>query len=98
MKEALFILFVLAILFAFTAYKYRRQIRTAREFWRMAKEIRNTHSRAAGEFGAAKVQDPTKLVNCSKCGTWVPEEMAVRLGRSAVFCSAQCLEKAARVN
>lgn len=95
MKEALFILLVIAVLAALTAYRYRRQIRTMRQFWRMAKEMRQMHSQARREVEEPKSVATGKLVNCSKCGTWVPEERAIRLGRTAAFCSSNCLEKSA---
>lgn len=95
MKEALFILLVIAALATLTAYRYRRQIRTMRQFWRMAKEMRQMHNQARGEVNEPKPVANGKLVNCSKCGTWVPEERAIRLGRTSAFCSSKCLEKSA---
>jgi len=94
-KEALFILLVMGILAALTAYRYRRQIRTIREFWRVAKGMRQMHTQARREVEEPKPAASGKLVNCSKCGTWVPEERAIRLGRTSAFCSSQCLEKSA---
>lgn len=96
MREALFILFVIGLLLAFTAYKYRRQIRTLREFWRMARQMRQMGPQMRREVEEPQAPLSGKLVNCSKCGTWVPEERAVRLGKASVFCSAACLEKAAK--
>jgi hypothetical protein len=94
-REAFFILLVIAVLAALTAYRYRRQIRTMREFWRMAKEMRQMHTAVRREVEEAKPVETGKLVNCSKCGTWVPEIRAIRLGRSSVYCSSKCLEKSA---
>ena len=96
MKEALFILMVVAALAALTAYRYRRQIRTVLQFWRMAKEMRQMHTQARREVEEPKPAVTGRLVNCAKCGTWVPEERALRLGRSNAFCSSDCLEKSAR--
>lgn len=98
MKEALFILFVIALLLAFTAYKYRRQIRTIREFWRMTRMMREASSKKVEEFGGTGPESKPlgRLVNCAKCGTWVPEERSVRLGKTSVFCSARCLESASK--
>ena len=37
-----------------------------------------------------------KLVNCAGCETWIPEDRALNLRKgSAVYCSAECLEKQA---
>src|SRR5688572_5437699 len=96
MKEAIFILLVIGILLAFMAYKYRRHIRAIREFWRMAKQMRQMTSQTRGEVEEPRAESGSgKLVNCSKCGTWVPEERVLRLGRSSAFCSAKCLERSA---
>jgi len=35
------------------------------------------------------------LVNCVKCGTWVSDTQAIKLGRAA-YCSADCVERSAR--
>jgi len=96
MREVLFILLIIGLLLAFTAYKYRRHIRAMREFWRMAKQMREMTSQKSREVEEPKVSPPGKLVNCSKCGTWVPEERAIRLGRTSVFCSSRCLERSAQ--
>ena len=96
MREALFILIVIGLLLAFTAYKYRRQLKAMREFWRMAKQMRQVTSQMRKEVGEPKAAAPGKLVNCSKCGTWVPEDRAIRLGRTSVFCSSRCLERSAQ--
>ena len=95
MREALFILLVIVILTVFTAYKYRKQIRAVREFWRMAKDMRQMHNQVRREVEEPKPVAPGKLVNCSKCGTWVPEDRAIKLGRTSVFCSSNCLERSA---
>jgi hypothetical protein len=35
-----------------------------------------------------------KLVRCAGCGTWIPEDRAIRLKAGlANYCSAECLEK-----
>jgi hypothetical protein len=91
MKEALFILLVMLALAALTAYRYRRHILSALEFYRTIKTIRE-------RTGPPKTQIPDEpaargpLVHCQKCGTWVPEDKAIRLGRSAFYCSTKCLE------
>ena len=97
MREAIFILLVIAVLAALTAYRYRRQIRMVREFWLMAKGMRQMHIQARKEVEESKPVETGKLVNCSKCGTWVPEDRAIRLGRTSVFCSSKCLEKSAHL-
>lgn len=91
MREAIFILLVLLVLAGLTAYRYRRQLMAVLEVYRTIRTIRDRVP-----TGRAEVADePARggpLVNCQRCGTWVPEEQAVRLGRSAVYCSTKCLE------
>lgn len=96
MREAFFILLVLLALAGLTAYRYRRQIRAALDFYRTIKTIRERTASPRTEIP----EEPASkgpLVNCQKCGTWVPEDKAVRLGRSAFYCSTKCLETS-RVN
>lgn len=91
MREALFILLVLLVLLALTAYRYRRQIRTVIEFWRTIQTIKSK----AGSSRDRIRDEPAAsgpLVLCAKCGNWVAEERAVKLGRSSFYCSTGCLE------
>lgn len=91
MKEVLFILAVLLVLAALTAYRYRRQISAVLEFMNQVKMIREGMKKPQERIPEQPVAKGP-LVHCQKCGSWVPEERAIRLGRTAVFCSAQCLE------
>ena len=91
MKEALFILGVLILLAALTAYRYRRQIWAVLEFMNQLKTIREGMKRPQDRIPEGPVSKGP-LVNCQKCGSWVPEETAIKLGRTAIFCSAKCLE------
>ena len=91
MREAIFILIVLLVLAGLTVYRYRRGIRTALEFWRMINSVREKARHAEKQIP----DEPAAagpLVHCPRCGKWVPEEKALRLGRSAFYCSTQCLE------
>lgn len=97
MREAIFILIVLAALLGLTAYRHRRQIRMALELWRTVKSMRKVNHQAAAGSINEKPAAKGNLVNCSKCGTWVPEGNAIKLGRNAFYCSAKCLESKARV-
>ena len=91
MKEALFILAVLLVLAALTAYRYRRQISAVLEFIHQVKAIREGIKKPRERIAEEPVSKGP-LVNCQKCGSWVPEKRAIRLGRTAMFCSSQCLE------
>ena len=84
MREALFILFVTALLFGFTVIRYRKQIAGMIGFARMLKDAKG----AAGQSEAIRGRDQSsvQLVNCAKCGVWVPENKAMKLqiGRAHV--------------
>lgn len=92
MKEALFILLVIGVLAALTAVRYRKQIAGMIGIAKVLKQATR-----AGTFGTKTMPDETKtipLVNCSKCGVWVPQTKAVRV-RDIYFCSEACLAAAA---
>lgn len=96
MKEALIILLVLAVIVVLTAVRYRKQIATALHIWRSFKKVReqikNTQETAKPVESAS-----TPLVNCARCGTWIPETRAIRLRGGTNYCSTACLEKTANV-
>ena len=95
MKEALFILVVIGVLLAFTAIRYRRQIAAFIQFWNMLKAAQKNGTRS--EINGSADGEKGPLVNCAKCGTWVPESNAIRLGTRVFYCSPACMEKAAKV-
>lgn len=93
MREAILILAVAAFLLALTAYRYRKQIRAMLAVWRALKQVRE-QNQVGTRKGERDRQVP--LVNCSKCGKWVAEDQALSIGRSATFCSPECMEHSAR--
>ena len=91
MKEAIFVLVVIAALIALTAFRYRRQIKTVIGVWRMLRSAKN--GRAANQMDEAKETAAGPLVNCAKCGTWVPKSTAMRVPPKLFYCSRACLER-----
>ncbi|HSI88759.1 MAG TPA: hypothetical protein VK918_06865 [Pyrinomonadaceae bacterium] len=91
MREAIFILIVLLIVIGLTLYKYRRQVGFALEVWRMLRKMR-TGSDKKLDASAETPKGP--LINCTRCGTWVPAGSAIKLG-GASYCSARCVETTA---
>ena len=94
MREVIVILAVIAILLILTAVRYRKQIAAGVHIWRSMKAMRDQLNQRN-----AKAVEPTpvnsgKLVNCAKCGTWVPEERAIKLKGGIYFCSSACVESA----
>ncbi|MEP7214034.1 MAG: hypothetical protein ABI791_13220 [Acidobacteriota bacterium] len=91
MKEAVFILLVVAVLFALTAFRYRKQIQTVLGVWRM---LSTGRSNAGGRQVQGEQKGSSgKLVNCAKCGTWVPEQRAIRVPPNIYYCSRECVEQ-----
>lgn len=93
MREALIILAVIAVLIALTAFKYRRQIGAVIEVWRTLKKLQGVRKDPA-EVGARR-EAAGPLVSCARCKAWVPEEKAIRLGKTMTYCSTACLERSA---
>ena len=45
----------------------------------------------------AEVADET-LINCAKCGTWIPQNKAIKLRSGVYYCSSKCVETMAKVS
>jgi len=92
MREAIFILLVVFGLFALTALRYRKQIAGMIGFARMLKDAKENLGQGTGQIrGTPEKSIP--LVNCSKCGIWVPQNKARKMG-DIFFCSDECLSAA----
>jgi hypothetical protein len=79
MREALFILVILLVLAALTAIRYRKQIAGMIGMARMLKEAKQNINIASSNLK----REPEKsipLVNCSKCGVWIPQNKAIKAG------------------
>jgi hypothetical protein len=96
MKEALVILGVIAIILGLTAVRYRRQIAGVIQIWRSLKSAREQIKKQSGPVNEEPVASG-KLVNCAKCGTWVPENKAINLRGGTFYCSSTCLEATTNV-
>ncbi|HQZ98291.1 MAG TPA: PP0621 family protein [Pyrinomonadaceae bacterium] len=89
MREALFIILVALVLLAWTAFRYRKQISGVIGFARMLKDAKSEMTAGPRQIQ----QNPEKgipLVNCSKCGVWVPQNKARKVG-DLFFCSDECV-------
>ena len=90
MLKFLFVVFLILIVLAMIAVRYRKQINSLIATARFLKEAKDTAQRQP--LGRASQAQPTRsavhLINCSKCGVWVPEDKALqRAGQ--VYC-ARC--------
>jgi hypothetical protein len=90
MKEALVILLVIFLLLALTAVRYRKQIAGLLGVARMLRDAKRAASGTRQSFPQDR-EKAGQLVNCAKCGVWVPEGKARKLGE-VFFCSNACLQ------
>ena len=101
MREALVILLVLAIILVLTAVRYRKQIAAAIRIWQSLKSMKQQMNKQMDQRRGQSDQEidasAGPLVNCAKCGTWVPEQRAIKLKGGTTYCSAACLETTASV-
>ncbi len=92
MREALVILLVFVVILALTAIRYRKQIGTMLKIWRSLQAMRAQVKEKNAPEEPSIPAGP--LVNCAKCGTWVPEQRAIKLRGGTNYCSSACLESA----
>ena len=97
MREALIILLVILVLFALTAFRYRKQIAAMLQVWRMLKSMKQATRPTENQINSSEKAVNARLVNCAKCGTWVPESNALKL-RNTFYCSAACVERPVEVH
>lgn len=89
-------LLIMLALFIYT--RYRRQIQTALQVWRMYKKMRQASTAPAEKTIEKKTTDTSQpLVRCARCGKWVAPNDALKLGKNTVYCSTACMEKSARL-
>lgn len=93
MREILIIVAVIFVLLALTAIKYRKQIAGLIGVAKMLKDAKDAvgQNTIRGE-DARSVQ----LVNCAKCGVWVPQDKALKIRDGYFYCSDECVKT--RVN
>lgn len=90
MREFLFILLVVGILLALTAVKYRRQIVTLITIWKQFQAARVRLQQATDRPKPIEPDRGIKLVNCARCGKWIPENSARRHSGTTFVCIDGC--------
>lgn len=90
MREALFILVVILVLLGLTAFRYRKAISGMIGFARMLKDAKQGLQGPAGKVLQREPERSAVLVNCDKCGVWVPQNKARKRG-GLFYCSDECL-------
>lgn len=81
--DIFFILFVAAILLGLTAIRYRRQIAGMIRVARLLKAAKG--SPGLGSPIRSNEKGSVQLVNCTKCGVWVPQNKAIKQ-RNGYYC------------
>lgn len=89
MREILIILAVILVLLALTAVKYRKQIAGLIGVAKMLKEAKDAVSQNSIQGDEAR---SAQLVNCAKCGVWVPQDKAIKIRDGYFFCSDECVK------
>ena len=89
MRELLIILIVILVLLALTAVKYRKQIAGLIGVAKMLKDAKDTvrQNTIHGEESPS-----VQLVNCAKCGVWVPQDKAMKISEGYFYCSDECVK------
>lgn len=95
----LIILGLLALVVIFVAVKYRRHIQTGIYVLKMFRQMRRMSQPAKQEkqIDTAAEASDVQLVRCAKCGSWIPQNTAMKLSKNNFYCSSKCLENAVRV-
>ncbi len=88
---------LLLVVLMLIASRYRKQIQMALYVFRMFRKMRQMNKTGEKQINAAANSIETNLVNCAKCGTWIPQNKAVELRSGVFYCSASCLETTAKV-
>ena len=96
--KLLIILLILLIILMLLALRYRRQIQTGLQVWRMFQQVRQASKPPVESKTKPKIEkSESLLVRCARCGKWIAPSDAVKLGSNTIYCSTNCMEKAARL-
>lgn len=93
----LIILAIIAVAVVFIASRYRKQIQMALYVFRMFRKMRQMNKTDEKQIETRETEKNVALVSCAKCGTWIPQNKALKLRSGVFYCSANCLETTAKV-
>ena len=95
----LILLFLLLLVIFVIAMRYRRHLQTGLQVWKMYRQFKKATkpARTEKEIDVRGVDKNEPLVRCARCGKWVARSEALNLRSKTVYCSANCMEKAARI-
>lgn len=94
MTKFLVITFLILVLLGLVLLRFRKQIQTALYVLKMFRQMRQKMNEPRAEKTIEKTEKPGggQLVRCARCGTWIPETSAMKLGGKTFYCSANCIE------
>lgn len=93
----LIIIALIALLSVVIATRFRKQIQMALYVFRMFRKMRRMSNTEEKQIDEKANSEETALVNCAKCGSWIPQNKALKLRSGVFYCSANCLETTAKV-
>ena len=93
----LILLGLLLIVAIFIVARYRRQIQTALQLWRMFRQMKKASAPPEKKIDSRGTDKNTPLVRCARCGKWIAGSEAFKLRSKTAYCSNLCMEKAARI-
>ena len=93
----LIVIALIVVIALFVANRYRKQIQMALYVFRMFRKMRQMNKSEEKQINTAANANDTALVNCAKCGTWIPQNKALKLRSGVFYCSSNCLETTAKV-
>ncbi len=91
------ILGLMLIVLMLIVSRYRKQIQMGLYVFRMFRKMRQMSKTEEKQINATANSTETNLVNCAKCGTWIPQNKALKLRSGVFYCSSNCLEATAKV-
>lgn len=77
--------------------RYRKQIQMALYVFRMFRKMRQMNKTEEKQIDTKASSNDVALINCAKCGAWIPQNKALKLRSGVFYCSANCLETTAKV-
>jgi hypothetical protein len=94
----LFILVLLSILVMFVVTRYRRHIQTGIYVLKMFRQMRRMNKPEKQEKQIENTSNPNdvELVRCAKCGSWMPQNTALKFSKNTFYCSSKCIEQAVK--
>jgi hypothetical protein len=93
----LIILLVIVVVAILIISRYRKQIQMALYVFKMFRKMRQISKNEEKQINPTIEPIQSALVNCAKCGTWIPQNKALKLRSGVFYCSKNCLETMTKV-